>query len=69
MMAWRSVTRIRRAATASVSRPMIAYRPSEFSRVRLQYNYDDAEFLADGEAHTVWAGLEVLYGSHPAHKY
>jgi hypothetical protein len=49
--------------------PMIAYRPSEFSRVRLQYNYDDAEFLGDGEAHTVWAGLEVLYGSHPAHKY
>ena len=49
--------------------PMIAYRPSEFSRVRLQYNYDDAEFLEDGEAHTIWAGLEVLYGSHPAHKY
>ncbi len=49
--------------------PMIAYRPSEFSRVRLQYNYDDADFLEDGEAHTVWAGLEVLYGSHPAHTY
>lgn len=49
--------------------PMIAYRPSEFSRVRLQYNYDDAEFLDDGEAHTLWAGLEILYGSHPAHKY
>lgn len=49
--------------------PMIAYRPSEFSRVRLQYNYDDAEFLEDGEAHTIWAGLEVLFGSHPAHKY
>lgn len=49
--------------------PLVAYRPSEFSRVRLQYNYDDADFLDDGEAHTVWAGLEVLFGTHPAHRY
>jgi hypothetical protein len=48
--------------------PMVAYRPSEFSRVRLQYNYDDADFL-DEEVHTVWAGLEVLIGKHPAHKF
>ena len=49
--------------------PMLAYRPTEYSRLRLQYNYDDAEFLEDGEAHSVWAGIEVLYGAHPAHKY
>ncbi len=48
--------------------PMIAFRPSEFSRVRLQYNYDDADFL-DDKVHTVWAGLEVLFGKHPAHKF
>jgi hypothetical protein len=49
--------------------PMLAYRPTEYSRIRLQYNYDDADFLEDGEAHSVWAGLEILYGAHPAHKY
>lgn len=49
--------------------PLVAYRPSEFSRVRLQYNYDDADFLEDGDAHTVWAGVEFLFGMHPAHKY
>ena len=49
--------------------PLVAWRPSEFSRLRLQYNYDDADFLADGEAHTVWAGVEFLYGMHPAHTY
>lgn len=48
--------------------PMVAFRPSEFSRVRLQYNYDDADFL-DDEVHTVWAGLEFLYGKHPAHQF
>lgn len=48
--------------------PMLAYRPSEFSRIRLQYNYDDADFL-DDEVHTVWAGLEILFGKHPAHKF
>lgn len=48
--------------------PLLAYRPSEFSRIRLQYNYDDADFL-DSAAHTVWAGIEVLFGKHPAHKY
>ena len=49
--------------------PMLAYRPTEYSRLRFQYNYDDADFLDDGEAHSVWVGLEVLYGAHPAHKY
>lgn len=49
--------------------PMVARRLSEFSRVRLQYNYDDADFLEDGDAHTVWVGFEALYGAHPAHKY
>lgn len=48
--------------------PMIAFRPSEFSRARLQYNYDDADFL-DEKVHTVWAGLEFLFGKHPAHTF
>ncbi len=51
--------------------PMLVYHPSEFSRIRLQYNYDNATFLQpDNEnASSVWLGVEVLYGTHPAHKY
>jgi len=49
--------------------PLVQYRPSEFSRVRLQVNYDDADHLADGDAVTVWLGGEILFGTHPAHAY
>ena len=50
--------------------PLLAWYPSEFSRLRLQYNYDHADFLANGgDAHTVWVSIEVLYGRHAAHKY
>lgn len=48
--------------------PLLAYSPSEFSRLRLQYNIDDADHL-DDVVHSVWLGLEVLIGSHPAHAY
>lgn len=49
--------------------PLVQYRPSEFSRVRLQLNYDDADHLTDGDAVTVWVGGEILFGTHPAHAY
>ena len=48
--------------------PLLAWYPSEFSRFRLQYNYDHAEHLED-DAHSVWLGAEFLIGSHPAHKF
>jgi hypothetical protein len=50
--------------------PLLIYHPTHFSRLRLQYNLDNAEFL-DGEdwAHSVWFGAEVFYGAHPAHRY
>ncbi len=48
--------------------PLLSFYPSEFSRVRLQYNYDHADNLAE-DAHSVWVGFEVFYGAHPAHKY
>lgn len=48
--------------------PMIAWHPSEFSRLRLQYTYDDSDHLAD-PVHSVWLGFEVLIGTHPAHGY
>ncbi len=48
--------------------PVLMYQPSHFSRLRLQYNYDHADFNDDAE-HSVWLGLEVLWGAHPAHRY
>lgn len=49
--------------------PLLVWHPTEFSRLRLQYSYDNADHLAGNEAHTIWVGAEVLYGKHVAHKY
>jgi hypothetical protein len=50
--------------------PLLLYHVTEFSRLRLQFNYDNAKFLPGNEnAYTVWVGGEVLFGSHPAHQY
>ena len=50
--------------------PILAWRPTEFTRVRLQYNYDDADFLEGSDpAHSVWLGFDASIGAHPAHKY
>jgi hypothetical protein len=49
--------------------PLVVYHPSEFARVRLQYNYDRQRFLKDHDEHSVWAGIEFSLGSHPAHSY
>jgi hypothetical protein len=50
--------------------PLLLYHPSEFSRLRLQLNYDNATSLTDDpSAVSVWVGAEVLFGTHPAHKY
>ena len=48
--------------------PMLSYQTSEFSRVRLQYNYDDSDHL-DDEVHSVWLGFEILLGPHQPHSY
>lgn len=47
--------------------PLLVWQPTEYSRFRLQYNFDHADHL--GDAHSVWLGGEVLYGAHAAHKY
>jgi hypothetical protein len=56
--------------------PLITFQPTEFSRIRLQYNYDHTPHIefdglgnSDRDAHSVWMGFEVLIGAHPAHKY
>ena len=48
--------------------PLLVWRPSEFSRIRLQYNYDTASHLKN-DAQTVWLGFEWMYGTHRAHDF
>ncbi|MDB6109634.1 MAG: hypothetical protein JWR69_1384 [Pedosphaera sp.] len=47
--------------------PDLTWYFSEFSKVRLQYNYDQGEFI--GTQHSVWLQLEFLLGAHGAHKF
>ena len=47
--------------------PELTFLPSEFSKVRLQYNHDHGEFF--GTAHSIWLQLEFGLGAHAAHKY
>lgn len=49
--------------------PLLSFQPSEFSRLRLQYNYDYVQGVPTDNAHSVWAGVEFLFGAHPAHSY
>ena len=47
--------------------PVLTFYPSEFSKIRLQYNYDHGERF--GDAQSVWLQVEFLLGSHGAHKF
>jgi hypothetical protein len=47
--------------------PNVTWYPSEFSKVRVQYNYDHREGL--GADHSVWLQFEFLLGAHAAHKF
>ncbi|MBI3757637.1 MAG: hypothetical protein HY267_06640 [Deltaproteobacteria bacterium] len=50
--------------------PLLSWQPSEFTRIRLQYNYDRADHLTTGKnVHSVWLGFQWLYGVHPPHEY
>jgi hypothetical protein len=51
--------------------PNLTWYPTEFSKIRLQYNYDKAEHISDndGEEHSVWLQFEFMLGSHPKHKF
>lgn len=48
--------------------PLLTWRPSEAARVRLQYDWDDTDHLG-GSAHSVWLGVDVRLGAHPAHAH
>src|ERR1044071_3996118 len=47
--------------------PDLTFYPSEFSKIRLQYNYDHGELF--GTDHSVWLQVEFLLGAHGAHKF
>jgi len=47
--------------------PNVTWYPTEFSKFRVQYNYDDRAGL--GTDHSVWVQFEFLLGAHAAHKF
>ncbi|MBI3268401.1 MAG: hypothetical protein HYZ53_05215 [Planctomycetes bacterium] len=47
----------------------VTWYPSEFSKLRLQYNWDHASFLPEDDAHSVWLQAEIMFGAHAAHKF
>jgi hypothetical protein len=52
--------------------PALTWFPTEFSKLRLQYNHDRAHHLeSQGEdgAHTIWLQAEFSLGGHFAHTF
>ena len=47
--------------------PNLTWYPTEFSKIRLQYNYDDRQNI--GSDHSLWMQFEFLLGAHAAHKF
>ena len=47
--------------------PNLTWYPTEFSKLRFQYNYDDG--LRVGPDHSFWVQFEFLLGAHAAHKF
>jgi hypothetical protein len=47
--------------------PNLTWYPTEFSKLRLQYNYDHRSGI--GRDHSLWFQFEFLLGAHAAHKF
>jgi hypothetical protein len=47
--------------------PNVSWFPSEFSRLRLQYNLDHRKDV--GTDHSLWMQLEIILGAHAAHRF
>jgi hypothetical protein len=47
--------------------PNLTWYPTEFSKLRLQYNYDHRAGL--GVDHSLWLQFEFILGAHAAHKF
>ena len=55
-----------RAERTRVS-PSFTWYPTEFSKLRFQYNYDDRKGI--GRDHSVWIQFEFIMGAHAAHRF
>ena len=47
--------------------PSLTLFPTEFSKVRFQYNFDDRTGI--GKDHSFWVQFEFILGAHAAHKF
>ena len=47
--------------------PNFTWYPTEFSKFRVQYNYDDRKAI--GTDHSLWFQFEFLLGAHASHKF
>jgi hypothetical protein len=47
--------------------PNFTWYPTEFSKIRVQYNYDNRKAI--GTDHSLWFQVEFLIGAHAAHKF
>jgi len=47
--------------------PDLTFYPTEFSKLRLQYNFDHGQLAGDDSS--VWLQAEFLLGAHAAHKF
>ena len=47
--------------------PNLTWYPTEFSKLRFQYNLDDRKGI--GQDHSFWVQFEFLLGAHAAHKF
>lgn len=47
--------------------PNLSWYPTEFSKLRFQYNYDNRKDV--GPDHSFWVQFEFLLGAHAAHKF
>jgi hypothetical protein len=53
--------------TRSRISPNFTWYPTEFSKFRIQYNYDDRKAI--GVDHSLWFQFEFLLGAHAAHRF
>lgn len=49
--------------------PNLTWYPTEYSKLRLQYNRDWTEHLAEKDAHGLWLQFEYSLGAHAAHTF
>lgn len=49
--------------------PNLTWHPTEYSKLRLQYNRDWAEHLPEKDAHALWLQMEFSLGAHAAHTF